>query len=125
MGLDLYDQMTTLYSVKAESRRWPMHVFYNVVDMALINGWILYKQVCQSSINLREFMQRVAEELTGSAPTVSRKRRAEEVCSSNDTNASSIVKCRVTCSTSKCRNRTTDMRQECNNSVCGRCATKK
>ena len=70
-------------------------------------------------------MQRVAEELTESAPTVSRKRRAEEVCSPNDTNASSIVKRRVTCSTSMRKNRTTDMCQECNKPVCGRCATKK
>ena len=104
MGVDIYDEMTRLYSVKAASRHWPVHVFYNVVDIALINSWILHKQVCQSSISRRKFMQNVAEELTGSAPTVSRKRCAEEVCSPNDTNASSIVKRRVTCSTSMCRN---------------------
>ena len=117
--------MTRLYSVKAASRRWPVHVFYNVVEMALINKWILYKLVCQSSISRKEFIQRVTEELTGSAPTVSRKRRAEEVCSPNDTNASSIVKRRLTCSTSKCRNRTTDMSQECNKPMCGRCVIRK
>ena len=87
LGVDLYDQMATLYSIKAASRRWPVHVFYNVVYMVFINSWILYKQVCQSSISRREFMQRVAEELTGSAPTVTRKRRDEKVCSLNDTNA--------------------------------------
>ena len=117
VGVDIYDQMTRLYTVKAASRRWSVYVFYNVVDMALINSWILYKQVCQSNISRREFMQRVAEELTESAPTVSRKRRAEEVCSPNDTNASSIVKRRVTCSTSMCKNRTTDMYYECNKPV--------
>ena len=125
MGVDIYEQMTRLYSIKAASRRWPMHVFYNVVNMALINSWILYKQVCQSSISRREFMQNVAEELTGSAPTVSRKWRAEEVCSPNDINASCIVKRCVTCSTLMCRNRTTDMCQECNKPVCGRCANRK
>ena len=125
VGVDIYDQTTRIYSVKAASRRWSVHVFYNVVDMALINSWILYKQVCQSSISRREFMQRVAEELIGSAPTVTRKRRDEEVCSPNDTSASSIVKRRVTCSTSMCRNRTTDMFQECNKPVCGKCATRK
>ena len=125
VGVDLYDQMTRLYSVKAASRGWPVHVFYNVVDMALINSWILYKQVCQSIISRREFIQRVAEELTGSAPTVSCKQHAEEVCSPNDTNASSIVKHCLTCSTLKCRNQTTDMCQECNKPVCGRCATRK
>ena len=125
MEMDLYDQMTRLYSVKAACERWPVHVFCNVVDMALINSWFLYKQVCQSSISRRKFIQRVTEELTGSASTVSRKRRAEEVCNLNDANASSTVKRRLTCSISKCRNRTTDMCQECNKSMCGRCATKK
>ena len=117
--------MTRLYSVKAASRRWPVHVFYNVVDMALIYSWIFYKQVCQSSISRIEFIQKVAEELTGSAPTVSCKRRAEEVCSPNDTNASSIVKRRLTCSTLKRRNWTTDMCQECTKPVCGKCSTRK
>ena len=117
--------MTTLYLVKAASRHWPVHVFYSVVDMALINGWIFYKQVCQTSISRREFIQRIKEELIGSAPTMSGKRHAEKVCSPNDTNASCIVKRHVTCSTSKSRNRTTDMCQECNKPVCGRCATRK
>ena len=94
-----------------------MHVLYNVVDMTLINIWILYKLVCQSSISRREFIQRVAEELTGNPPIVSRKRRAEKVCSPNNTNSSSIVKRRLTCSTLKCRNRTTDMGQKCNKPV--------
>ena len=125
VGVDVYDQMTRLYSVKAASRRWPVHVFYNVVDMALINSWIIYKQVCQSSISRREFIQRVAEELTGSATKVSCKRSANKDCSPNDANAGPIVKRRLTCSTSKCRNRTTDMCQACNKPVCGRCATKK
>ena len=125
VGVDLYDQMTRLYLVKAASRRWPMLAFYNVVDMALINSWILHKQVCQSSINRREFIKRVAEELTGSAPTVSRKRRAEEICSPNDTNSSSIVKRCLTCSTLKCINQTTDMCQECSKPVCARCAIRK
>ena len=125
VGVEVYDQMTTLYSVKAASRRWPAHAFCNVVDMALINRWILYKQICQRNISNREFIQSVAEELTGNAPTVSRKRRAEEVGSPNDTNASAVVKRRLTCSTSKCRNRTNGMCQECNKPVCGRCAIKK
>ena len=93
--------------------------------MALIYSWIFYKQVCQSSISHTEFIQKVAEELTGSAPTVSHKWHAEEVCSPNNTNASFIVKCRLTCSTSKHRNWTTDMCQKCKKPVCGKCAARK
>ena len=51
MGVDVLDQMSRCYSVKAGSRRWPTHVFYYVIDMALINSWIIYKHVCNSSIS--------------------------------------------------------------------------
>ena len=52
--------MARLYSCKAASRQWPMHVFYNVLDMSLINAWIVYKEVC--------FIQQAASELTGHKP---------------------------------------------------------
>ena len=32
-GVDITDQMARKYSVKAGSRRWPIHVFYNVIDL--------------------------------------------------------------------------------------------
>ena len=65
VGVDVFDQMTRMHSVKAGSRRWPVHAFYNVIDMALINSWVIYKKVCQSKISRREYIQKVAEELTG------------------------------------------------------------
>ena len=37
-GVDVVDQMTRKYSVKAACRRWPVHVFYNVIDLAIINS---------------------------------------------------------------------------------------
>ena len=82
--VDLYGQMTRVYSVKAASTRWPVHVFYDVVDIALINSWILYKQVCQSRISPRRIHTKRSRRADGSASTVSRKQRAEEVCSPND-----------------------------------------
>ena len=112
VGVDVFDQMARLYSVKAASRRWPMHVFYNVVDMALINSWVIYKHVCQSNISRREYIQKIAEELTGSVETITRKRPAEGACGPSTTITNPVVKQRVTCATSKCRNRTTESCQD-------------
>ena len=126
--VDVLDQIARLYLVKAASRWWPMHVFYFVIDMALFNSWIVYMQVCQSSTSRREFIEKVVEELTGtsgSATTMSRKRRAEEMSGFSDRSAASVAKRHLTCSTSKCRNQTTDLCQECSNHVCGKCASKK
>ena len=64
VGVDVLDQMSRCYSAKAGSRRWPIHVFYNVINNTLINSWIIYKHVCNSSISRRMFIQRVSEELT-------------------------------------------------------------
>ena len=41
-GVDVLDFMCKKYSVKASSRRWPVHTFYNILDLAAINSWIVY-----------------------------------------------------------------------------------
>ncbi|XP_043506207.1 uncharacterized protein LOC122526717, partial [Polistes fuscatus] len=47
-GVDITDQMAKKYSVKSGSRRWPLQVFYNILDLAGINSWILYKETTDS-----------------------------------------------------------------------------
>jgi hypothetical protein len=42
-GVDAVDQMSRKFTVKAGSRRWLVQVFYNMLDMATINAWILFK----------------------------------------------------------------------------------
>ena len=37
-GADFVDHMARKFSVRAESRRWPINVFYNVIDPVLINS---------------------------------------------------------------------------------------
>ena len=64
-GVEVIDQMARKYSVKSSSRRWLILVFYNVIDVALINSWILFQDICKSGISLRKFIQRVVEEHTG------------------------------------------------------------
>ena len=66
IDVDVLDQMSRFYSVKAASRRSPVHIFYNVIDMALINNWVIYKAVCKSNISHRAYIQQVCEKLTGS-----------------------------------------------------------
>ena len=42
--VDVVDQMTRKYSVKARSFRRPVQVFFNILDLVAINAWILYKE---------------------------------------------------------------------------------
>ena len=55
-GVDIVDQMASKFSVKAGSRRWAVHVFYNILDLAAINAWILYKEVTKKKISRRNFL---------------------------------------------------------------------
>lgn len=64
-GVDVIDQMAKKYSVKAPSRRWPVQVFYNILDLAAINSWILYKKLSQKKISRKKYILDLARELVG------------------------------------------------------------
>lgn len=63
VGVDCVDSMTRLYSSKAQTRRWPVHVFFNILNIAVINSWVLYKEVNNSNIPRRNFIVQLVEEL--------------------------------------------------------------
>lgn len=41
-AVDTFDQMCANMSCNHKTKRWPMCVFYNLVNMACINSYILY-----------------------------------------------------------------------------------
>ena len=63
-GVDVVDQMARKYSVKSASRRWPVHTFFNVLDLAGLNAWILYKEITKEKFSGRDFLLKLGEELT-------------------------------------------------------------
>ena len=109
--------MPKKYSVKAASRRWPIHVFYNVIDLALINTWIFFQDICKSGISRRKFIQRVVEVLTGTTPEENTGKNAVAQRNLIKTPEPSEKK-RKTCATIKCLNRTTDLCNSCRDMVC-------
>ena len=44
-GVNILDQMAHRYTTWEAARRWPVHVFYNILDLAAINAWIIYRGV--------------------------------------------------------------------------------
>ncbi|CAG5919961.1 unnamed protein product, partial [Menidia menidia] len=57
------DQKLRNYSVRAATRRWPMAVFYNLLDMAATNAHVLYTACTGSKESRRLFMLELSEEL--------------------------------------------------------------
>jgi len=64
--------MARKYSVKCKCRRWPMHVFYNILDLAGINAWVLYKETTDENILRKDFLFQLGKELAAEYKKCSR-----------------------------------------------------
>ena len=62
-GVNIADQVARQYTVRAGARRWPVAVFYNILDLACINAYALYKKTTADAISRRNFMFQLATEL--------------------------------------------------------------
>lgn len=78
-GVDVTDQMARKYSVKSKCQRWPLQVFFNILDLAGINAWILYKETTGEEISRQEFLFQLAEEL---GTEYQKERQLSKECSS-------------------------------------------
>ena len=65
-GVDVMDQMVREYSVRAGTRRWPVAVFYNMIDMAALNAYVLYKALSGTNERRVDFLVELARELANS-----------------------------------------------------------
>ncbi|CAK9832670.1 PiggyBac transposable element-derived protein 4 [Anthophora retusa] len=122
------DQMARKYTVKAGSRRWPLQVFYNILDLAGINAWILYKETTGENISRKDFLFQLSEELaidykelTGRS-TVQTEGISSSISSQNQTHISMK---RKRCQIAQCaNNKTNNICGTCHKRVCGKCSAK-
>lgn len=57
------DKMLRLYSARAATRRWPVAVFYNILDMAAMNACVLYCGCMGINMAWRAFILELCKEL--------------------------------------------------------------
>ncbi|XP_044593669.1 piggyBac transposable element-derived protein 3-like [Cotesia glomerata] len=58
-GVDVVDQLQGDYNVARDTRRWPMVVFYAILNIAGINSRIIYEENVGSKIVRREFLRQL------------------------------------------------------------------
>jgi hypothetical protein len=63
-GVDVVDELKGNYSVARTSRRWPLTIFYSLLNIAGINSQLIYKANNNCNINRREFLQTLGKQLT-------------------------------------------------------------
>lgn len=110
VGVDTVDAMCRMYTTKCASRRWPVAVWSNILDIASINAWVLYREATNSSISRKDFILDIVKHLIGSSP----------VNDELDCEAENVSEKRVQCRT--CTNKTAHTCSCCHHPVCGKCA---
>ena len=71
VGVDCFDQMTRFYTTRSASRRWPLAVWGNILDIAAINAKVLFIKSDGKHISQRQFIFQLIKNLCNEPePTV-------------------------------------------------------
>ena len=55
VGVDVLDQMARYHTSKSFTRRWPVAVFFHILDCACINAYIVYCLATKLKLSRRQF----------------------------------------------------------------------
>jgi len=123
-GVDVLDAMCKLMSTKAGCRRWPLAIFFNLLDIAAVNSWILFQKVTGSKMARREFIHQLSMELTDTAAASSAD--VQQTSADLPVTGPGDLEKRVNrqVKTACKRNRTVTVCELCRRAVCGKCMAK-
>lgn len=58
-GVDTLDSMLGRYKIAMRSKKWYFRLFYHLLDLSIINSWLLYRRCChegeKKNLSLAEF----------------------------------------------------------------------
>lgn len=139
-GVDTFDQMCSTMSCSRKTNRWPMTMFYGILNMAFVNSYVLYCHNIHAKkekpLSRREYMKKLSEQLTApwmnkrlDAPSLPRHVRSkiENIMiqptteSQGDTEDEPPVKKRRYCSYCSCKKKRMSKMfcVKCKKTVCG------
>ena len=79
-GVNMVDQMAGEYNTSRNSRRWPLTVFYTLLNVFIISAYIFYCHNPENKLNRRLFIKSVSMQLVQEAL----KRRLQNIHLSRD-----------------------------------------
>jgi len=56
-GVDLLDSIMGRNKIKIRSKKWYFRLFYHLLDMSIVNAWLLYKRVETGKTNPKETLK--------------------------------------------------------------------
>jgi len=54
-GIDLHDMLVELYRVNIRVRRFYLRIIYHLLDMCVVNSWLLYRRHCKQ-LNMKKYI---------------------------------------------------------------------
>ncbi|XP_076735180.1 uncharacterized protein LOC143414518 [Maylandia zebra] len=119
-GVDVMDQMVREYTVRRGTRRWPVAVFYNMIDMAALNAHVLYQACTGMKERQVDFLVELARELAHSHVAAKKARKEQLLWTQPSTpSPGKRAMCQVK---HKCKNNHATVRcVHCNRYTCGKC----
>ena len=122
--------MVKKYSTKQPSRRWPVAVFCNTLDVSAVNSWVIYEKVTGKAISRRDFIIKLAEELAAVGPIFdtpgpempTSSQLFDIVSSVDEVCCLPLLEKRRECATSLCRNKIFSLCKNCKKPKCGSCS---
>ena len=124
-GVDNIDQMARLYTTKVASRRWPLQVFYNILDFAAINAKIVYNETNGTKFSRRKFILKLIQELTNVNATMNDGNGEEAANEEDEYEEEEILTKRKACQVRQCKNNKSNSKcYKCKRIVCGKCTAK-
>lgn len=118
-GVDTMDQMVRCYSVKRMTRRWPMVIFYNMVDVSGLNAYIIWASLNPTYFGRknkrRQFLIALGKELAG----IQTRSPMFETSTSADCEEPARKKRRCFLCASKKDRKTRTVCKKCRKNVCG------
>lgn len=64
-GVDRNDQLTSYYSCPRKSIRWYKKVMFHLLDVTVVNSFLLYRQIANSKMALLRFREAIIKSLLG------------------------------------------------------------
>ncbi|XP_046987167.1 piggyBac transposable element-derived protein 2-like [Schistocerca americana] len=79
-GVDLLDSIMGRHKILVKSRKWYIRLFYHLLDMGVVNSWLLYRRVAETkgikrTMKLSEFRMEIAPCLCRSGHTSAKRGR--------------------------------------------------
>ena len=91
-GVDCADQMIETYSSKFATRRWPVVLFCNLLDIAALNAYVLFEKLKVDGAGKekrRSFIKRLGK---GLCQELQEQRRSDASCNSSQSGHSTTVR---------------------------------